>query len=188
MKKIIITGGPHTGKTTLLEGLRSELPNVYFIDEPAELLIGEERNKTAENPGYEGIYPWNRYPEFAKLVMQKSIELEQAIPSDAEIAILDRSIVDNIGYARAYGWENLIPEVMRLARAANYSSALFCDFVGEYSQTAVRSESESQARLTHAYLLGAYKQVGVDVVHVPALPIKERLSLATDTVLRLREL
>jgi predicted ATPase len=182
MKKIVITGGPHTGKTTLLEGLRQSLPGVYFIDEPAELVIKEERKKAADSSDYEGIYPWSRYPEFAKLVMSRSVALEHAIPLNAEVVLLDRSLADNVGFARVNGCEYLVPEMMRLARIANYSAALLCDFVGEYAQTEVRFEDEERARLTHSHLLDAYEQLGIEVVNILALPIEDRLTLAREVI------
>jgi predicted ATPase len=100
-----------------------------------------------------------------------------------EIVILDRSLVDNVGYARMNGCEHLVPQMMQLATQANYSAALFCDFVGEYAQTAVRFEDEARARLTHEHLLAAYEQSGVEIVRIPAMPIDDRLSLATETIL-----
>ena len=35
MRKIPISGGPHSGKTTLLNALRKEYPAAHFLEEPA---------------------------------------------------------------------------------------------------------------------------------------------------------
>lgn len=187
MRKIILSGGPHTGKTTLMNGLRQHLSgNVHFVPEPAEILIKEELSKETREPGYRGVFPTTRYAEFVDMVVAKSVELEEAIPDNASIAVLDRSLIDNIGYARLNGQEHLVPNLQRLVTAARYSTALLCDFVGKYTQTAVRPESWEFAQAIHGHLLRAYDESGIEVVHLPAVGVDDRLALAMDIITDLR--
>lgn len=183
MHKVILSGGPHTGKTTLMNGLRQEsMAGVHFVPEPAELLITEELEKEVRQSGYKGVFPTTRYSEFVGLVVAKSVELEDAIPSGISTAILDRSLIDNIGYARLNRQEHLVPDIQRLVTAAQYSVALICDFVGEYTQTAVRPESWEFAQDIHEHLLEAYVESDVKVVHLPAIDIESRLALARSAI------
>lgn len=183
MRKVILSGGPHTGKTTLMNGLRRELTTgVHFVPEPAEILITEELEKEARQPGYNGVFPTTRYSEFVSLVIAKSVELEESIPSGTRTAILDRSLIDNIGYARLNGQEQLVPDILRLVTEAQYSTALICDFVGEYTQTAVRPESWEFAQAIHEHLLDAYYEAGIKVVHLPAVDVESRLVLAMTAI------
>ena len=39
MKKLVISGGPHTGKTTLHEELRSVYPAFHYVPEPATTVL-----------------------------------------------------------------------------------------------------------------------------------------------------
>ena len=183
MRKMILSGGPHTGKTTLMNGLRRELTTgVHFVPEPAEILITEELEKEARQPGYRGVFPTTRYADFVGMVVAKSVELEKAIPPGVDTAILDRSLIDNIGYARLNGQEHLVPAIQRMVVAAQYSTVLICDFVGEYTQTAVRPESWEFAQSIHEHLLEAYNEADITVVHLPAMDVESRLALAVATI------
>lgn len=182
-KKIILFGGPHTGKTTLMNGLRQELaPSTHFVPEPAELIIAQELEREKQEPGYTGIYPTTRYPEFVHLVMAKSVELEAQIPPESDKALLDRSLIDNIAYARLNNHEHLIPSIERMVTEAGYTAALLCNFVGTYAQTAVRAESEEQAHFIHDNLVEAYEASGVKIIEIPALDVASRLAMATSVI------
>src|SRR5688500_11159165 len=120
MRKIPISGGPHTGKTTLLNALRETYPDAYFVEATAERVIDRELAQEESRQSYQGIFPWNKYPRFARLVIDASVELESAIPDDADIVFQDRSLIDNIGYGRLFEYEDLIPGLKRRIEAANY--------------------------------------------------------------------
>lgn len=169
MRKIPISGGPHTGKTTLLNALKLEYPEACFVEEPAERVIAAELKREEEGQSYQGTFPWNNYPAFARLVVDESLTLEAAIPPDADIVFQDRSLVDNIGYGRLNGYEDLIEEVELHTRLARYAFALFCEPVGTYTQTVVRRETLEEAQTTHQHLSVAYRESGLSVVHLPAV-------------------
>ena len=177
MLKIPISGGPHTGKTTLLNALQETYPEAYFVDEAAERVISAELLKEERSQSYQGIFPWNHYPEFAKLAIQESVELEANIPEDANLVFQDRGLIDNVGYSRLNDCEHTIPEIVGLIQAANYAFALFCKPVGEYTTTLVRRETPEQAQRTHEYLAEAYDQSGIEVLHLPAVSVEERLEI-----------
>jgi len=50
MHKIPISGGPHTGKTTLFNALRAEFADAYFLAEPASMVMDREMKKEQETP------------------------------------------------------------------------------------------------------------------------------------------
>jgi predicted ATPase len=70
MRKLVISGGPHTGKTTLLESLRAEMPDgIHFIPEPASVLIRGEL--TRQESGVPMIsVPAGSVPERAGMVVE----------------------------------------------------------------------------------------------------------------------
>lgn len=183
MRKIVIAGGPHTGKSTLLEHLQGEFAGkAHFIPEPAALLIDAENKKRVAQPGYEPIFPTNRYREFAGLVVAKSVELEAAIPPDTVVTVLDRSLIDNIGYARMNDCHDLVPGLRSLAVAARYSTVLMCDFVGQYQQTDIRIVDEGEAHRIHDHMLEAYGEFDVDIVHLPPVSVEARLAIARSVI------
>jgi predicted ATPase len=67
MRKVPISGGPHSGKTTLLEALRGEFENAYFVAKPAERVIIRELTKQAQDAAYTPNVPWFDYSKFVHL-------------------------------------------------------------------------------------------------------------------------
>lgn len=182
MRKVPISGGPHTGKTTVLNALRAEYPEAFFVDEPAERVIADELRKEEESQSYVGRFPWNSYPEFAPLVVEESVRLEAALPAEADLVFQDRSLVDNIGYCRLKGFEDIIPDVEKLIRAAQYTIAFFCEPVGTYTPTVIRRETPQEAQETHTHLSRAYEESGLLVVHLPGVSVEERLTIIRETL------
>lgn len=181
MYKIPISGGPHTGKTTLLNALRKEFPSAYFVDEPAERVITRELEREQKEEGYRGIFPVTSYSAFVPLVIAESLELEAAIP-DVTISFQDRSLIDNIGYGTLNQQTVAFPELERHIAAAGYAFALFCEPVGTYSATAVRHETAEQARETHEHLAAAYNNSGINVIHLPAVPVPDRVEMVSQAI------
>ncbi|HET9174034.1 MAG TPA: ATP-binding protein [Candidatus Saccharimonadales bacterium] len=182
MLKVPISGGPHAGKTTTLEALKLEFPEAYFVAEPAEVVISRELAKQVEDPTYEPVVPWVDYKKFCPIVTEESLRLEAEIPDNATLVFQDRSLIDNIGYCRLNGFDTFIPTVERYIAAARYTLALFCEPVGTYTATHVRRETVEEARLTHDHLSQAYDGSGVQMVHLPAVTLEERLTIIRNTI------
>lgn len=182
MRKIPISGGPHSGKTTLLNALRKEYPAAHFLEEPAEKVISNELVREEAEQSFTGIFPWNNYAAFSRLVLDASIELEEAIPSEAELVFQDRSIIDNIGYNKLNGLSDLLPEITERIEVANYAFALFCQPVGTYTPTVIRRETPEEAQRTHEFLAEAYDNSGLMVVHLPAISVTERIQLIREVI------
>jgi predicted ATPase len=162
MRKFVIGGGPHTGKTTLLEALRKEMPDdTHFIPEPAGIIIRSELAERDKNPEYPAVLPTTDYPSFIGRVIAKSLELENRIPSETTTTILDRSLIDNAGYARHFGYEQYVPRIQKIARSAGYTAIFLCNFVGTYDQTQFRVGDEEYAHTVHERLIAAYEESGV---------------------------
>lgn len=182
MLKVPISGGPHTGKTTLIEALHSEFPQAYFVPEPAETVIKRELAKQAQNPDYIPVAPWLDYSLFGPAVADESVVLERKIPTDAREVFQDRSLIDTIAYCRLNGFDEFIPEVQRRIEVANYVFALFCEPVGSYSITEVRRETASEAERTHNFLAQAYDESGISVIQLPAVSVDERIAVIRDVI------
>lgn len=177
MRKIPISGGPHAGKTTLLEALKIEYPDAYFVHEPATEVIENELAVAENDPDYEPRVPWIDYSKFGPLVTSKSVELESAIPDSADLVFQDRSLIDTIAYCRLNNFDEYIPDVKKHIRIARYAIAFFCETVGEYTSTEIRRESAEEAQRTHDFLSEAYDESGIPVVHLPAISTEERLTV-----------
>jgi predicted ATPase len=166
--KLVISGGPHTGKTTLYNALEQKYSGeIAFVSEPATTVIrGLGDTAIVNNPA-----------EFCKRCIEVSVLQESLASEKHSTVIQDRSLVDTVAYARRDGCDDLIPRLRRLTRAANYSQVFFCEPVGSYLNTYERYEDEKTAQMTHGMLLDAYQETGMPLVNVPAVSISERLEL-----------
>lgn len=176
MNKVIITGGPHTGKTTLLYALKAKHSDYVYIAEPATLVIEAEHQREKSEAGYVGTFPWNNYAVFGPKVIAKSLELDQ-LTSDSDLIVLDRSLIDTVAYARLNNCEHLLPNLYKHIESAKYSKAFLCDFVGSYQSNHIRSESFEEAQITQGAIKKAYGESSIQVVSMPAIPVEERIAL-----------
>jgi predicted ATPase len=177
MTKAIITGGPGTGKTTLLDGLKCNVSHIYFIEEPATLVINSEREKEIALEGYIGKFPWNNYAEFGPLVIEQSLKLESQIPANKEISIQDRSLIDTVAYARINKCDNLLSRLYELIPQAGYDRVFICEPLESYEQTANRAETREEALNTHEKICQAYKEAHLNVNYLPPVDVEARISL-----------
>ena len=83
-RKYALTGGPGTGKSTLLAELQKK--GFYIMKEVAEYLIQRE------------IRPENGRDIFQKKLLETQLEWEREIPKEREIIFQDRGIPDGIAY------------------------------------------------------------------------------------------
>jgi len=181
MFKVIITGGPHTGKTTLLDALKAKHPDFTYVPEPATLVIEAEHQRERSEEGYEGTFPWNNYAGFGPKVIAKSLELEKRLNSDGLI-ILDRSLIDTVAYARLNDCEHLLSELYKHIEEAQYKIAFLCDFVGSYQRSHIRSESPEEAQIIQKAIKIAYRESGIEVIDMPAMSLDERIALFENTL------
>ncbi len=165
MPKIVITGGPCTGKTTLLQ----DLGRLGFgiVDETARRII-KEQQKVGGN-----ILPWINPAEFEIAVKQLQLEGEEKLPEE-KIHFLDRSLADILAYCDFAG----IPHtegVKELCQGRYHKVLLLEPLKITYEKDSVRKENKKDAKRIHRLIEKAYTQLGYEVIKVPVLPPKERM-------------
>ncbi len=182
--KIPISGGPHTGKTTLFRELQRHYPEAHFVPEPAERVIAQQLELQEKNSNHQAVLPLEDYERFSPLVREEAIKLEQEIPAHARLVFQDRSLVDNYAYDVLNGLQS--PKILREhIQMAGYALAFFCAQVGNYTPTEIRRETPEQARKIHLALQFAYEESEIEVVHLPPVPLSERLQIVSQKVLEL---
>lgn len=170
MNKVVISGGPHTGKTTLINSLAEKYPEFQYLPEPATVVLGEAQEK--DELRWRELFD---YPlEFCTRCMHQSLKSERTINLDIEFVFLDRSLVDTIAYSRRDHCEELVPQVKALALQAMYDIVLFCEPVGSISN---RIENKEMADHTDRLLKEAYEEAGVTLFPIPAVDVPSRVKL-----------
>lgn len=182
MRKIVLSGGPSTGKSTTFEMLRQTYSDAHFVEEAAELVIKRELEKQRADPSYTPIMPLTHYRKFTPLVIAQQLSSEANIPEDTELVFMDRSLIDNLGYLEYNRITEHVSMVRRHAKAAGYAIAFFCNWLGKLEQTEIRRETEEEGLAIHRHLETAYHSSGVPVVHLPAVSVEERLTIIRNTL------
>lgn len=100
MKRVVITGGPAGGKSTVIRYLTERhSPNMAFVPEAATLLL------SGGFPAPDATYPWSEswQRNFQEVVAATQVSLEQtysqrAIQAHKQLLICDRGLVDGAAY------------------------------------------------------------------------------------------
>jgi len=161
-KKYVLTGGPGIGKTTVLELLA--VRGYTITSEAARYIIEEQQAVDGE------ALPWKDNSKFQKRVMDRQLELEVGLT--AEMAFLDRGLVDGDGYSHHFGTP--APEELAELGRGRYEKVFILDRLPEYKNDSVRLEDYEEAGKIHQ-VIDAYLRFGYEPVMVPVLPSKERV-------------
>jgi len=175
MYKIPISGGPHTGKSFLLEALRTLYPDAYFLPEPATSIITSELAKHAQDTTYMPLLPHTDLDGFNRAVVQRYIAQEQQLRGREGLAFLDRSLWDSVAHFSLAGAEDMLPQLEQLAKTAEYSMVIFCEPIGTYTQTNTRRETQEEAMVQHEAFRSIYTKSDLPMLILPSVSIEERL-------------
>lgn len=169
--RFVISGGPHSGKTTLVQGLASY--GFAVVPEAAREIIAEQQ--TLEAQGERATLPWTDLVAFQLLVLERQLDLEARV--NGEPTVLDRSVIDNIAYCHVFDAKppaRLVREVERRIAEGVYHSQVHILSPLPYAQDAQRKEDPELAARICAALPQTYKDFGFNVEEIPVLPIEER--------------
>ncbi|MDP3789732.1 MAG: ATP-binding protein, partial [Candidatus Omnitrophota bacterium] len=182
MNKYIITGGPGTGKTSVIECLAQK--GIKTIPEVARSIIAEEQSKARVIPGYVPILPSTDLELFEERCIQRQLAQEVNLVQSHDY-FLDRSLVDPIAYAEL-AKVRLQPDLDDLLRDADYRAVFFLEQLPQYVKDTERSEDAVQAQRLHYKLYDVYDRWGYDIIPVPVFPgsLEESIAQRADYILR----
>lgn len=160
----VITGGPSSGKTTVLEEL-AKLGYVIY-PEAARVFIDEEMAKGKSLKEIRG-----NEDEFQRKVLKTKIEVEKAAPQD-KIVFFDRAIPDSIAYYQICG---LNPEeVLKFCQKKVYRKIFLFEQL-PFDQDYARVEDEETIKKLNQLLKESYENLGYQVIDIPAVFVQERV-------------
>jgi predicted ATPase len=164
IQKIILTGGPGSGKSSLI--LRLEQLGEYTIKESAEDII-------KYNGALGNTQPWND-PNFQKWIYNLQKQREEQIPQGIQRIFIDRGIPDGLGYCKHFNQEPFKELVQESQRLDYHNQIFLIKNLGHCQKTNVRREDLSEALKLETALKESYQDLGYNIVKVPQLPLKER--------------
>ena len=163
----VISGGPGSGKTTVLEELSRS--GFKYAPEVARQIIQEqvEAGGTA--------LPWNDREAYTRLMLERSIESYREHTPASIPMFSDRGIPDTLCYARLIGLTDtrFIEEACRQYR---YASIVFLAPPWEeiYATDRERKQDFAEAERTFEEMLDVYVECGYTTTLLPKLPPVDR--------------
>ena len=170
MKKelIVITGGPGTGKTTIIDAL-IEQGYACFPE------ISRQVTLEAKKQGIEQLF-LEKPLLFSELLLEgRRKQHQQAIEDVAELVFLDRGIPDILAYMHYIG--DSYPAFFDHACREHQYSKIFVLPPWEeiYESDEARYENFEQAKLIFDHLLETYQKYGYELIEVPRGTVDERI-------------
>jgi predicted ATPase len=164
-KWYVITGGPSSGKTTVLNLLKKQ--GYKTTDEIARTFIERELKlgKTIEEIRKDEI-------NFQLLLIDLKIELENEL-SKQDTIFFDRGMHDTIAYLLKQGYQDK-KHLDKIGKLSKYKKVFIFDLLTLVKDYA-RTESADDAILIDRLLDLTYRQYGFDVVRVPVMNPKKRM-------------
>jgi len=176
--KVVLTGGPGVGKTTLLNMLKKQ--NFQTVPEASTMLIKELLETGQQHPIHSG-----KLQEFQDMLGQKQLQLEAQIKPGLT-TFFDRGIIDGLAYCEIFNLEKH-PDVIKAAKKRDYSFIFMLDFLDVFDVNHIRLETTSEATRIHRLIAEKYQEFGYNLISVPTFCVDEngnRLSVEESTLRR----
>ena len=171
----VLTGGPGSGKTTLIDALAAA--GVATSPEVGRAVIREQLASGGD------ALPWADQRAFADLMVVREVAAHQAALASGGVTVLDRGVPDVIGFLRVSGLP-VPPHIDAAARACRYNSRVFiAPFWAEiFTGDAERKQSPEVAEATFDVMADTYRGYGYELVALPRVSVAERVAFITDRI------
>ncbi|MGE4409741.1 MAG: AAA family ATPase [Sphingobium sp.] len=171
----VITGGPGSGKSTLIDTLAAD--GFHHMPEAGRAIIRDQAaiGGTA--------LPWADRAAFAELMLGWELRSWHEARDLAGPVIFDRGVPDVIGYLRLCG----LPVPAHVERAADLFRYRHRVFIAPpwreiFVSDAERKQDWAEAEATHAAMVAVYTGLGYELVTLPLAPVSERARLVRAAV------
>lgn len=165
---VVIIGGPGTGKTTIIDTLKS-MGHCCYPE------ISREVTLEAKKQGIEQLFLENPLL-FSELLLEgRKKQFESAKNEAHEIVFLDRGIPDVLAYMHYIG--DSYPSFFDTACKEHTYSSIFIlpPWEAIYESDNERYENFEQAQLIHNHLVETYENYGYVIIEVPKDTVENRI-------------
>ncbi|WP_292035112.1 MULTISPECIES: AAA family ATPase [unclassified Brevundimonas] len=168
-RRIVVTGGPGSGKTSLIEALAAA--GHATSPEAGRAVIRRQQAIDGQ------ALPWRDRALFAELMLDRELEAHARAEDATDQVFFDRGVPDVVGYLALCGLP-VPPHVERAAREVRYDRRVFIAPVWPeiFAQDAERRQDLDEAQRTFDAMAAVYPRFGYELVELPRVPVAERLA------------
>jgi predicted ATPase len=166
----VMTGGPGSGKSTLIEALVGR--GICVMPETGRAII---RDQVAI--GGEAL-PWSDRRAFAELMLSSEMRSYRAALELNVPVVFDRGVPDVAGYLRLSGIP-IPPHVDRTAQMFRYHRRVFVapPWQEIFAHDTERKQTFEEAQATCEAMIETYSALGYELILLPLDPVEERVRL-----------
>jgi predicted ATPase len=170
----IITGGPGSGKTTLI----SALDGIHRMPEAGRAVIQDELAAGGS------ALPWRDPLAFAEKMLERDIASWEAARVLDGPVIFDRGIPDIVGYLRLTG-TNAPTHMVQAAAERRYNNRVFIapPWREIFTQDAERKQTFAEAEATYQAMREIYTELGYEMFLLPLASIEARAAFVRSALI-----
>jgi len=171
MKKIVFTGGPCSGKSTILEELSKR--GFSVLRETAKEIVTKRKD----------IPMTKEESEIRQdLIFNEQLKKEENAEGGLiGVLFLDRSLIDGLGYSVLYEGEDSIKRYTPMIKEKEYNKIFLFERLPFDSQ-GFRPETEEEANRIHSAMNSIYKRFGYEPINVQKMSVKRRVNFVLENV------
>lgn len=171
----VITGGPGSGKTTLIEALKAA--GLKTSDEVGRRLIRDQQAIGGR------ALPWLDRALFAELMLCLEMRNHDMAAAEAGTILFDRGVPDVPGYLNLIGLP--VPHHMTVAaRTLRYNRRVFIapPWPEIYRTDGERRQDLDEAEQTYTAMVRTYRQYDYELVELPRAPVEARVGFVVAAI------
>lgn len=168
-RRIVVTGGPGSGKTSLIEALAAAGHRIS--PESGRAIIRRQLAVDGQ------ALPWRDRALFAELMLDRELAAHARFADAPGPVFFDRGAPDVLGYLTLCGLP--VPaHVERAAREVRYDRRVFIAPVWPeiFTTDTERRQDLDEARRTFDAMAEVYPRFGYELVELPKAPVTERVA------------
>ena len=168
----VISGGPATGKTSLINEL--EKKGYFVLKEVARRVA----NFNFAGKNIKQINMKDFHKKIFEIQKKEYIEMKE---SKKQMVFSDRGIGDTLAYFKFYNL-SIPSQFFNSLREIKYSRVFILDKLDFYKKDFLRQENEFEQRKIHELIIETYKELNYPIVFVPLISIKKRADFILDKI------